>query len=149
MSTGHWRALASAHPLDTTHAVTSVVGTIATLRQDFSLPLWSWSDHHGGAFVVLEDVRIDGSDARFAEPTTWLGFHLNNMHPAGDIYPQYVRADLHRRDGQPLMVPLSGPIDWQGVPALQLSRVNRQHNPALCPPTLKIKGVIAWLRGAS
>ena len=90
--------------------------------------------------------EVDTGDT-YAQPSTWLGFHISYLHPAADVYPHYVRPDLSRVDGEPLG-PGFSPTTWafETMPAIQVSRRSNRWDPRRDTPALKALKVLAWLR---
>jgi hypothetical protein len=52
-------------------------------------------DKDGGACVIVEDVALG---APYAQPDSWIGFHITHACPYADVYPHFVRHDLSRSD---------------------------------------------------
>lgn len=96
-------------------------------------------DGDGGVFVVVADVEIG---PHYTPETTWLGFQINAAYPQSDVYPHYI-SQVERRDGQPHGEGVQA-VDWQGRPALQLSRRSNRWNPAIDTSALKAEKVITW-----
>jgi hypothetical protein len=80
-------------------------------------------DGQGGAYVILE--KIDLGD-RLEPRMSWMGGHITALYPYADIYPLFVDAGVRRADGQPFQIPITNGHTFQGRPALQISRINRQ-----------------------
>lgn len=99
-------------------------------------------DGQGGAFLIVNTVRIG---ALYTPDVTWLGFHLNTAYPSSDVYPHYI-ARVDRIDGRPHREGIQ-PVDWQGRPALQLSRRSNRWNPARDNAVLKAEKVTTWFAG--
>lgn len=98
-------------------------------------------DGDGGAFVFVEEVPL--SEA-YQQSETWIGFHIVYLYPDADVYPHFVREDLSRVDGLPLTEGMSRG-EFQGSPAIQLSRRSNRWDPARDTALLKLKKVISWL----
>ncbi|WP_436004095.1 hypothetical protein [Knoellia sp. LjRoot47] len=96
-------------------------------------------DGAGGAHVVIPTVSIGGT---YEPDETWLGFHLNAAYPHSDVYPHYIGC-VERRDHQPHCSAVQS-VEWQGRPALQLSRRSNRWNPATDNAALKAEKVRAW-----
>lgn len=113
---------------------------IAAVRGHFAgHPVEVATDGGGGAFVIVDNVEIGD---RYHPPVTWLGFHVNAAYPQSDVYPHYT-GRVERTDGQNLGEGVA-PVDWQGRPALQLSRQSKRWNPAIDNAALKAEKVITW-----
>jgi hypothetical protein len=104
-------------------------------------------DGQGGAWV-----EITGLDPgpTYAQEETFLVCLLPFTLPAADIYPAFVRADLSRRDGQPLgggvgVAKRQWPGDPQAREVVQISRRTIGDFTAQTP-VQKIEKVLAWLR---
>jgi hypothetical protein len=79
----------------------------------------------GGAWIRVEDLLTGPA---FLQPTSWFAFQISYSYPEADIYPHFVRADLSRRDGQPLGVGLSQPVGCWLNGALTGTQVSRRTN---------------------
>jgi hypothetical protein len=99
-------------------------------------------DGDGGVFMTLEPV--DPGPA-YTQPETWIGFQITFQYPYADVYPHFVRADLARRDGQPLGEAMS-PSSFEARPAIQISRKSNRLNPATDTAAVKLMKVLQWLR---
>jgi len=131
-------------PAEVPHVLPAVAEAVAGVRVAFDgHPVHAWADGHGGAHVMVLDVY---AGPRMTPATTWLGFHVNHLCPATDTYPHYVRGDLVRADGAPHTPPISGPVDWHGTPALQVSRASHRRNAVTDTPGRKAHSVLDWLR---
>lgn len=123
-----------------TDLVTAVDDTVAAVRAHFAgHPVQVIPDGGGGAFVIVDQVEIGST---YTPDTTWLGFHLNAAYPQSDVYPHYL-GPVTRCDGQPLGDAVQS-VDWQGRPALQLSRRSNRWNPTIDNAALKAEKVIGW-----
>ena len=80
-------------------------------------------DGQGGAYVVVEAVDLG---ERFVPATSWMGGHLSPLYPSADIYPVFIDAGVRRADGKAFEVPITAGANFQGRPAWQVSRINRQ-----------------------
>lgn len=96
-------------------------------------------DAAGGVFVVVSDVPLGPP---YLEQSTWLGFHISAAYPFADVYPHFV-APVARIDGQPHGEGVA-PTEWQGRPALQLSRRSNRWNPEIDNAALKAAKVLTW-----
>jgi hypothetical protein len=100
-------------------------------------------ESQGGAYVVVNDLPI--SD-KYAPTKTWFGFLITFQYPRADIYPHFVDAQIRRLDGRPHGAGFSGPIQWQGRAALQISRRSNRLNPSVDTATTKLAKVIEWVK---
>jgi hypothetical protein len=100
------------------------------------------SDGEGGAFVLVHEVVIG---ERWKPSTTWIGFRITFQYPNADVYPHYIRDDLHRADGSDAP-PFMARTTWDGKSVLQVSRKSNHLNPALDTAVLKLHKVIDWLK---
>jgi hypothetical protein len=102
------------------------------------------SDGVGGAYIIVDNVELGVS---YVQDHTWLGFHISYLYPAADVYPHYVRADLARREGQPLGLGFSI-TTWahRNQPATQLSRRSNHWDARRDTAALKALKVLSWLR---
>jgi hypothetical protein len=99
-------------------------------------------DGQGGAIVIVEQVQLEGP---FAQDETWIGFQITFQYPYSDVYPHFVRGDLARADGEPLGEGMS-PTQYEGRPAVQVSRRSNHLNPAIDTALIKLLKVLDWLR---
>src|SRR5207248_2913153 len=79
-------------------------------------------DGQGGAWIELSGLALCDT---YDQTDTFLVFLLPFNLPGADIYPMFVRADLRRRDAQPLgegfqQTTLSWPGEPQPRPVVQL-----------------------------
>lgn len=80
-------------------------------------------DGQGGAYVIAELVDL----GELLEPrTSWMGGHITALYPYADIYPLFIDAGVRRADGRPFQIPITNGHHFEGRPALQVSRINRQ-----------------------
>lgn len=113
-------------------------------------------DKDGGAVVIVEGHAL-GSP--YAQPDTWLGFHVTHCCPYADVYPHFVRSDLKRLDGRDLgealttghQFPQPGVVVGNAIaprPAVQVSRRanKRDASSDLETPLLKTLKVLKWLK---
>lgn len=104
-------------------------------------------DGSGGAYVLLEPVD---PGPMYVQRETWVGFHIVFNYPYADVYPHFVRPDLTRVDGRPVMNPGMGIQSvtwpaWDDRAALQLSRRSNRLNPRTDTATTKLMKVVGWL----
>ncbi|MDO4144211.1 hypothetical protein [Clavibacter michiganensis] len=101
------------------------------------------SDDQGGAWVRLDPVTLGPT---YQEETSWIAFQITYPYPEADVYPLFIRPDLHRRDGAPLGVAFQS-VTWgpHGEPGMQLSRRSNRLNPAVDTAATKVLKVLQWL----
>jgi hypothetical protein len=78
-------------------------------------------DGQGGAHVVADPIPLS---EKFIPQSTWIGFHIPAQYPYADIYPVFISAGVRRANGQPFVVPVTPGHQYEGRPALQVSRRN-------------------------
>lgn len=104
-------------------------------------------DGSGGAHVLLDPVD---PGSLYTQRETWVGFHIPFNYPHADVYPHFIRPDLSREDGRPLINPEMGIQSviwaaWDNRPVLQLSRRSNRLNPLKDTATTKLVKVLDWL----
>lgn len=90
-------------------------------RQFSSSTITVAEDNQGGAYVVIESVRLG---PRYGPDHTWLGFQIPAQYPYADIYPVFIGTEVNRVDGAPFAAPVTRGHQFQGRPAIQVSRRN-------------------------
>ena len=78
-------------------------------------------DKQGGAYVIVETVPIG---TRYQPSESWLGGHISALYPSADIYPVFMDARVRRADGIEFAAPITRGHNFQGRPAIQISRRN-------------------------
>lgn len=123
--------------------VAEAIEVIRTTFADASVAVEE--DGLGGAWVVVDPVPAGPS---YSQETTWIGFQIQYLSPTTDVYPHFVRGDLVRKDGSDLGASFQRVPSWgpHGVPAVQVSRANRHHNPNVDTPVVKLLKVIEWVQ---
>lgn len=128
----------------------AVADAICAIQRQIAPALTHWPDGSGGANVFIDSVDLG---APFAQPTTWVAFHLPHTLPDGDIYPVWLRPDLSRIDGGPI-----GKLDgagrnflhqnqnWLGEPAVMVSLRSSSRDPNIDSPVRKLTRVLATVR---
>jgi|SRR6266853_1408432 len=112
-----------------------VAAAIEDLRMQFpSSAVTAVDDTAGGAYFFIEDVELSG---KFLPRRTWIGGRIVDGYPYADIYPIYIAGDVRRADGRPFEAPVTPGQNWQGRPAVQISRANR--NVQTSPQTARSK----------
>jgi hypothetical protein len=99
-------------------------------------------DGQGGAFVIVESVALNGP---YEQKETWVGFHLTGQFPYADIYPVFVRSDLHRADGMALGDGISPGQNFRARGAVQVSRKSNGRDPLVETASAKILKVRKFL----
>ncbi len=129
--------------MTTTAIASSVVEqAVAAVRDQFAgHPVNTVSDGGGGVFVTIDEIDLGPG---YTPNVSWLGFHINPAYPHSDVYPHFI-GRVTRLDNQAHGVAVQQ-VDWQGRPALQLSRRSAQWNPATDTAALKAEKVITWFR---
>jgi hypothetical protein len=93
---------------------------IEELKCQFSSSMFTVAeDNQGGAYVFIENVPLG---PRYSPDHTWLGFQIPAQYPYADIYPVFVGAEINRVDGVPFAAPVTRGHNFQGRPAIQVSR---------------------------
>lgn len=100
-------------------------------------------DGEGGAVVTVGDLDLG---SKYSPSISWCAFHITFQYPHADVYPLYFRPDLVRADGQPLGEAISGPVEWRGRKAIQVSRRANHLDPAVDTAAAKLHKVLAWMR---
>jgi len=116
---------------------------IQELQKQFSDAEVSVRREASGDAVVNIDLVAVGD--QYEPDTTWLGFRISATYPSADIYPLHVGAVV-RRDGTGHGEGIQS-VEWDGRPALQLSRRSRGWNPRRDTAAIKAEKVLAWFRG--
>lgn len=99
-------------------------------------------DDEGGAYVIVEEAD---PGPVYRERATWIGFRITFQYPHSDTYPHYVRGDLSRADGRGLGEGMSQNQNFEGRPAVQISRRSNHLDPRTETALLKLQKVLAWL----
>jgi hypothetical protein len=93
---------------------------IEELKRQFSSASFQVrEDGQGGAYVVMDPIALG---ARFRPETTWMGFHIPAQYPYADIYPVFIGAGTARNDGVAFVAPVTPGHNFEGRPAIQVSR---------------------------
>lgn len=101
------------------------------------------SDGQGGAWVRIDSVPLGPS---YHEARSWIAFQITYPYPEADVYPLFIRPDLHRRDGAAHGVAFQN-VTWgpHGEPGTQLSRRSNRLNAAVDTAATKVLKVLRWL----
>ena len=98
------------------------------------------------------DVTVEGLDLgeRYEPRETFVGFRIDRLYPHSDVYPHFVRPDLAKSDGTALPNPGMVPNQqWQGQPAVMISRRSTRWDPHRDTAAGKLHKVIEWARYAA
>lgn len=97
-----------------------IVAAIDELKRQFKLATFTIvEDGQGGARIIMEPVQIGD---RYHPGSTWFGFHIPAQYPYADIYPVFMGAEIVRTDGRPFEAPVTPGHNFEGRPAIQISR---------------------------
>lgn len=120
---------------------------IEELKRQFSSSAFIVAeDNQGGAYVIIENVPLG---ARYAPDHTWLGFQIPAQYPYADIYPAFIGADVRRVDGVAFIPPVTRGHNFQGRPAIQVSRRNGAAQSGSQKVTAKILKILDFLEKVS
>lgn len=124
--------------------ITDEVGqAIEALKREFGGDITQTETGDGGAHVRIPTIKLG---APYAQDESWFAFTLTYLHPYGDIYPIFVRPDLSRLDGRPLVSPIHINNAFQGQPAVMVSRRTKLFGPGHpVGPVLKLLKVRQWM----
>jgi|SRR5579862_3642402 len=99
-----------------------VTAGIEELKRQFPMAcLVVREDGQGGAYIVMEPVALG---QKYKPDATWIGFHIPSQYPYADIYPVFIGADVLRADGVAFVAPVTAGHQFEGRPAIQVSRRN-------------------------
>ena len=99
-----------------------VMRALEELRRQFpDAAVTATEDGMGGAYLIIEPVQIG---PRFKPSSTWMGTHIPPQYPYADLYPVFMGPDVTRADGIAFVPPITPNANFQGRPALQISRKN-------------------------
>jgi len=116
---------------------------IEELKRQFSTsPLTVREDGQGGAYVVIEQVSLG---PKYQPQLTWIGFQIPAQYPYADIYPVFVGGDVKRTDGSAFVAPVTPGHNFEGRPAVQVSRRSGAAQNGLQKVTGKILKVLDFL----
>src|SRR5262245_45412868 len=114
---------------------TEVARAIDEIRAYFpDKPMALKPDGSGGTFVTLDGMPLS---ALYEQSETWVGFQITFQYPYADVYPHFVRPDVSRVDKRALGDG-TGSNNFDGRPAVQLSRKNNHLNPSVDTALLKL-----------
>jgi hypothetical protein len=119
-----------------------VAAAVEEIRQNWpDATVAATDDGHGGAIVLVESVD---PGPIYAQRETWIGFHVTFQYPYSDVYPHFVRGDLQRTDGRALGEGMTA-TQYEGRPAVQVSRRSNHLNPATDTALIKLLKVLDWM----
>lgn len=122
---------------------TEVATAIEELQRQFSAAVFKVRDDgQGGAYIVMDRVCLG---ARFQPEKTWVGFHIPAQYPYADIYPVFIGGEVTRVDGRPFSAPVTPGHNFEGRPAIQVSRRSGVAQNGLQKATAKILKVLDFL----
>ena len=97
----------------------------------------------GGAAVTVEGVDLG---ERYEPRTSFVGFGVHGTYPFSQVYPHFLRHDLGKADGSALPNPGMTPSQWQGRPAIMVSRSSNRWDPNRDTAVGKLHKVLEWIR---
>ncbi len=100
-------------------------------------------ESQGGAYIIVHGLSIG---EQYTPPQSWIGFLINFQYPRSDVYPHYFDPAVRRADGAGFGQGVSGPTDWHGRKAIQISRRSNRWDPTRDTAALKLVKVLEWLR---
>lgn len=116
---------------------------IEELRRQFDAASFTVrEDGQGGAHVVMEPVTIG---PKYLPSDTWIGFQIPAQYPYADIYPVFIGGNVVRADGKAFVVPVTPGHNFEGRPALQVSRRNSAAQSGLQKAPAKILKILDFL----
>lgn len=101
---------------------TEVSSATEELKRQFSDSSFTIrEDGQGGVYVVIEAVKLG---PKYQPSETWVGFHIPAQYPYADIYPIFIASNVARANGIPFSAPVTPGHNFEGRPAIQVSRRN-------------------------
>ena len=97
----------------------------------------------GGAAVTVEGVDLG---ERYEPRTSFVGFSVHGSYPFSQVYPHFLRHDLRKADDSALPNPGMTPNQWQGQPAIMVSRSSNRWDPNRDTAVGKLHKVLEWVR---
>lgn len=97
----------------------------------------------GGAAVTIVDVDLG---ERYEPRTSFAGFNVHGSYPFSQVYPHFLRHDLRKADGSALPNPGMTLNQWQGRPAIMVSRSSTRWDPSRDTAVGKLHKVLEWVR---
>jgi hypothetical protein len=111
-------------------------------RQFESAAVTVREDGQGGAYVTIEPVRLG---SKYDPPETWIGFQIPAQYPYADIYPVFIGGNVVRIDGAAFSAPVTPGHQFEGRPAIQISRRNSAAQNGLQKASTKILKILCYL----
>lgn len=115
-------------------------------RQFSSASFLVREDGQGGAYVVIDPVSLG---PKYRPEATWIGFHIPPQYPYADIYPVFIGGNVMRANGVPFSAPVTPGHQFEGRPAIQVSRRNSAAQGGLQKVGSKILKVLDFLEKMS
>jgi hypothetical protein len=115
-------------------------------RQFSSASFLVREDGQGGAYVVIDPVSLG---PKYRPEATWIGFHIPPQYPYADIYPVFIGGNVMRANGVPFSAPVTSGHQFEGRPAIQVSRRNNAAQGGLQKVGSKILKVLDFLEKMS
>lgn len=120
-----------------------VTTAIEELKRQFSpATVTVRDDGQGGAYVVIEPCDLG---AKFKPSSTWVGFQIPAQYPYADIYPVFIGAEVRRADGVAFQAPVTTGHNFEGRPAIQVSRRYAAAQSGTQKATAKVLKVLDYL----
>ncbi len=120
-----------------------VSNAIEELKKQFnSSSLNVREDGQGGAYVVMEPLSLG---RRYLPETTWMGFQIPPQYPYADIYPVFIGANTARVDGVAFVPPVTPGHNFEGRPAIQVSRRSGAAQNGLQKATARVLKILDFL----
>ena len=111
-------------------------------RQFVTSSLTVREDGQGGAYVVMEPVALG---PKYRPEMSWIGFQIPAQYPYADIYPVFIGGNVVRADGVAFAVPVTPGHNFEGRPAIQISRRNSAAQSGLQKAPAKILKVLDFM----
>jgi hypothetical protein len=122
---------------------TEVATGIDELKRQFAGATFTIrEDNQGGAFVVMEPFVLS---PKYFPSVTWMGFQIPAQYPYADVYPVFIGGNVSRANGAPFVVPITRGHQFEGRPAIQVSRRNGAARSGVQKVTMKILKVLDYL----
>lgn len=126
---------------------TEVTSAIAELKRAFpSSTIEVVDDGQGGAFFTICEIDLG---ERYQPRLAWLGAHIPAQYPYADIYPLFMDPQVQRSDGIAFQAPVTRGANFNGRPAIQISRRNNHAHSHPQTAVSKIVKVLDFLEKLS
>lgn len=120
-----------------------VASAIEELRRQFSAAtLTVREDGQGGAYVIIEPICLG---PKYRPEETWFGFQIPAQYPYADIYPVFIAGNVVRANGIAFTAPVTPGHQFEGRPAIQVSRRNSAAQSGAQKVATKILKVVDFL----